>query len=113
MSKVFSRYVVAGDPQDMKAFEAIIRHINRCIITGSNRDIVITVDGDGSADLRFYRSEVQKELSDEEMDNCKQVEYLDYPKDDRDKLLNEKEDVELGVIGVMKANGDGHYYIGE
>ena len=79
---------------------------------GSNRDITITVDGDGSADLRFYREEAEMELPD--LDNgFKLIEYLDYPKEIRDKLFREEEDVELGELGVMKAKGDGHYYIGE
>ena len=97
----------------MTAFEAIVRHISMCQMTGSSRDITISVDGDGSADLRFYRSNVEKDLGDEEMDQHKIVEYLDYPKDMRDKILEGKEDVHFGFMGKMKANGDGEYCIGE
>ena len=114
MSKVFARYVVAGDEEDMRAFEAIIRHIDKCIMMGANRDITISVDGDGSASLRFWRNDQGGDgLLDEELHHCKRVEYLDYPEDMRKKLFDGKEDVDLGDIGVMKADGRGHYYIGE
>jgi len=113
MSKVFARYIVKGDSEDMKAFEAIVRHIDMCIMTGSSRDITISVDGDGSANLSFYRSDVQKDLSDEEMDEHTPVEYLDYPKELRDEIFEGKEDIPFGCIGVIKAGGDGEYSIGE
>jgi len=112
MSKIFAKYVVVGDSEDMQAFEAIVRHISKCQTLGCNRDIKISVDGDGSADLRFYREESDSNLPD--LNNgYKLIEYLDYPKEVRDKLFKEEEDVELGEIGVMKSNGDGEYYIGE
>ena len=113
MSKVFSRYVVTGNSEDVKAFEAVMRHIDKCIMLGEGREITITVDGDGSASLNFYRKNEAKGLDDEEMNNCTAIEYLDYPKEMRDKIFEGKEDVELGFIGTMKANGDGEYSIGE
>ena len=113
MSKVFARYIVTGDPEDLKAFEAVMRHIDKCIMLGEGRDITITVDGDGSDRLNFYRNDESSELTGKEIDDATVIEYLEYPKDMRDKLFEGKEDVELGEIGVMKANGDGHYYIGE
>jgi hypothetical protein len=105
--------MIMGDSEDMKAFEAIVRHIDMCIMTGSSRDIKISVDGDGSANLSVYRSNVEKELTDEEMKKYKRVEYLDYPEDFRDKVSEGKEDIELGTLGTIKADGDGEYYIGE
>lgn len=111
MSKIFARYVITGDTEDMAAFEAIMRHIDKCRMLGESRDITISVDGDGSASLRFYRNNQDKKLSDEEMDKCINIEYLDYPEEIRDTVG--KEDVEIGELGVMKKDGDGHYYIGE
>ena len=102
-----------GDSEDIRAFEAIVRHIDMCMMQGASRDINISVDGDGSANLHFYRSNIQKDLTDEEMDSCTKVEYLNYPKDIRDKAFEGKEDIELGCIGTIKANGDGDYSIGE
>ena len=113
MSKVFARYIVAGDSEDMQAFEAIVRHIDKCIMLGEGREIKVVVDGDGSASLNFYRSKENRELGENELDGYQRVEYLDYPKKVRNKLFEGKEDVELGEIGVMKANGDGEYSIGE
>ena len=113
MSKVFAKYVVVGDSEDMKAFEAIVRHIDKCQMLGSSREIRIDVDGDGSANLSFYRETCDDEELNLSEGRFKRVEYLDYPKEMRDKLFKEEEDVELGCIGVMKANGDGEYCIGE
>jgi len=113
MSKVFARYIVSGDSEDMKAFEAIVRHLDMCQMTGSNRDVTISVDGDGSANLNFYRSDVKAELGDDEMDKHTKVEYLDYPKELRDRIFGGKEDVDIAELGTIQPNGDGHYYIGE
>jgi hypothetical protein len=113
MSQIFARYVVTGDKEDMLAFESILRHIDKCKMLGESRDITISVDGDGSASLRFYRNNEDRSLGDEEMDKCSRIEYLEYPDEIRKKLFKQEEDVNLGTIGVMKSNGDGHYYIGE
>ena len=111
MSKVFARYTVIGDSEDIGAFEAVMRHIDKCIMLGEGRDITICVDGDGSASLKFYREKIEAEELKDLDGEATRIEYLDYPDEIRDKVMA-GEDVELGV-GTMKGDGSGEYCIGE
>ena len=87
MAKVFAKYVVVGDSEDMAAFEAIVKHIDKCQMLGASREIKIDVDGDGSASLMFYRETCDEEELDLTREGkIKKIEYLDYPKEIRDKL---------------------------
>ena len=112
MSKVYARYVVVGDSEDMVAFEEAMRHIDYCCTSGSSREVKIVVDGDGSADLRVYR---------DVPDSSDSIKIGDAPwKDNRLTFDSETfhkissgHGMEFGEYGTVDISGNGKYFIGE
>lgn len=107
MSKVFAKYTVVGNEEDLVAFEVALAHIDWCQMNGSSRDVTICVDGDGSANIRFFRDK-KVTLAKNDTAECRKVKY---PKKITSKMFN-GEKINLDV-GTIEANGDGKYYIGE
>jgi len=106
MSKVFAKYTVIGDEQDILAFETAIRHIDLCCMVGASREIKLIVDGDGSANLKVFRDNTNEKLDQSKWPG--EESQLTFSREIHDDVFNGKR-VEFGTMGVIEENGDGKY----
>ena len=57
--RIATQIQIEGDRSSIREFGRLLSAIQWCCTTGSSRTIHVGIDGDGSADLRFYSVNTQ------------------------------------------------------
>ena len=97
-------YTVEGTGDEIAAMDLVFKRIHDLTLRGSSRDIIISVDGDGSASLKCMGEDGERIVFNK--DFAKEV--YDHEGDEFPISVGD-----IGLVGEMKKDGTMRVWIGE